>query len=101
MIDKIAKVHNQLSDQNWVWFPFLFLKIQPHQMIDFFQWLQMTICFGGYFAVFYYLKQFIFGQEIDLLMGAIKGLIGFGLWFAIITRTFWNRRARQLNGPQS
>lgn len=101
MISRIAQIHNQLSDQNWVWFPFLFLKLQPNEVIGFIQWLKMTICFGGYFAVFYYLKQFVFGQEIEVFQGALKGLLGFGFWFALVTRTFWNMRARELSGPKS
>jgi len=93
----LINTHNRLSDQKWPWFPFLFLKLQPHELLTFIQWVKMTFCFGLYFAFAYCLKDYFFSREIDIFQGLLKGHLGFGLWFGLVTRPLWNSRAKKLS----
>lgn len=94
---KVVDLHNYLSDKDVVWFPFLFLKLRPHQELTIKHWLLMTFCFGHYFALVLILKTYLTSSELSIFPSIIKGTLIFGFWFACVTRPLWNLRARELN----
>jgi hypothetical protein len=100
-LSKIEEVHNYLSDFNYVWWPFLFLKPQPHERISFKRTLIMAPCFALYFLAAAILKDFLRGNAIELSQSIeyfVKGTLVFFFWFNLVTAPLWNRRAQRLQG---
>ena len=99
MIDQIEALHNRISDTDFVWFPFLKLKLKPEQPLTFLHRLKMTIAFGLYSGVANLLRKLLMSQPISIesvLMTFAKATIFFFLWFNFVTAYFWNRRAQRL-----
>lgn len=95
----IEKVHNRLSDTNFVWFPFLWLKLEANQELTSKHLLKMTIWFSFYFNVGYILKKLLFGEPMELaglVQSQLFFIVLFFCWFHLVTKQFWNRRARRL-----
>jgi hypothetical protein len=98
MIEKIAYWHNRISDTDFVWFPFLFLKLKPHQVLTLRHRVKMAFCFGPYFVVGIVLRDFVFSQPIAWEKIPQQFILGFGfflIWFSMVTAPLWNRRAQQ------
>lgn len=98
----IAGIHNWLSDKDFVWWPFSFLRPKPNEFITFQLTLTMAACFGvltGVILAFFYIANgaFEFGSSLFTL---VICFVGFLVWFNIITRPLWNYRARQLQGAK-
>jgi hypothetical protein len=98
LLEILAAFHNWLSDKDFIWWPFSFLRPEPHVPMTLNLTLQMTGCFGGLTFVFltvFSIANNAFSLESSLftLLGCI---IGFFLWFNLITKPLWNIRARKL-----
>jgi len=93
ILDHVEYWHNRASDTNFVWFPFLFLKIRPEILMTHKRTLIMTVCFSVYFNAVYVFKKLLFSEQVDILASQIYFTFGFASWFAIVTKTLWNRRA--------
>jgi len=92
-IAKIAKFHFSLSQNNFIWFPFLFLKPSNQQSISHARVLLMSLCFGAYF----YLMQIVWIIILDdihkwqfSLNEILSYIIFFFFWFESVTRPLWN-----------
>ncbi|MFK7824957.1 MAG: hypothetical protein AB8G05_12420 [Oligoflexales bacterium] len=100
-LDKLENYHNWLSDTNFVWFPFLWLKLIPSQLLTPMHIVKMTFWFALYFNFVYLAKRLIFGETLGLaqfFQGQLGFMVLFFIWFNLVTKTFWNRRARRLSG---
>lgn len=98
LLDLLTDFHNWVSDKDFVWWPFSFLRPTPNELMTLKSTLMMTGCFGGLaFLMFTCLaianNAFTIGTAVSTL---ISCFIGFFLWFFFITRPLWNRRARAL-----
>lgn len=102
MINYLAQFHNWLSDKDFIWWPFSFLRPKPSELITFNLVLQMTGCFGimtfGMFTVFAIMNNAF--SVLSAVMTLFSCLLGFFLWFNLITRPLWNHRARSLGRVQ-
>ena len=100
ILDIIAKIHNWLSDKDFIWWPFSFLRPAPQDKITFKHTLTMTGCFGGltfvFFTVFAIMNNAFSIESTVLTFGLSVG--GFMAWFNVVTKPLWNRRASQLKG---
>ena len=94
-------LYHKLSDKDFVWFPFLFLRPRPEQSIGFRRYVVMGYCFGLYGSLLWPLKQLLWGEGNWTWNGwavfTAKSLAFFYLWFAVVTIPLWNQRARALN----
>lgn len=98
-LDSVERFHNRLSDTDFVWFPFLFLKLKPHQQMTWPQIFKMSPIFGFYFCLMYFLKKAIFDNipsDSNIAVVFMQFTLGFFVWFSVVTRFFWNRRALRL-----
>jgi len=98
-LDRITTIHGRLSDLNAVWFPFLFLKPQPHEIITPARRLGMTFCFGIYTAMIWLGWSYAMKQEVsgrDWAISMLRACAFFAVWFRIVTVPLWNRRARRM-----
>lgn len=98
-LDKLTWFHGKLSDYNSVWFPFVFLKPKPHEMIGPARRLSMSICFTCYGSAVYPLKQYLLQEPLNNFLWANFTLYCLGffvVWFRLVTVPLWNRRARLL-----
>lgn len=99
MLNLLAAFHNWVTDKEFVWWPFSFLKPATSVSITFRDTLTMTACFGGltfaFFTIFALMNNaFSFNYFI---MTILTCTFGFLLWFNLITRPLWNHRARKLS----
>ena len=98
LFDLLTDFHNWVSDKDFVWWPFSFLRPEPNEFITMKIVLMMTGCFGG-LAFLMFAGLAVANNAFDAT-NAISTLIacflGFFLWFACITRPLWNRRTRSL-----
>ena len=98
---KFVDLHNRASDYKVVWWPFLFLKPEPHVPISFKRTLIMAPCFGAYFLAAYLVRR---AFDPDAVWTAVVILelfiwftLGFFLWFNSVTARLWNVRAHELS----
>ena len=99
VIDWAAASHNWFADRDFLWWPFSFLRPEPKEFMSFQHTLLMTACFGGLTFLMFTLftvvnNQFTLSLAFSLFMGSF---ISFFLWFNLITKPFWNYRAKQLS----
>lgn len=60
----------------------------------------MTLCFGAYFGLMYHLKVYLETGLVSpeaVFLSILKGLGVFLIWFNLVTRPLWNRRAKKLS----
>jgi hypothetical protein len=98
-LDFVEYWHNWASDTNFVWLPFLNLKLKPFEALSFGRLCIMAVCFGSYFNVVYGLKKILFSDGVtarDLASSQVFFMFGFFVWFVLVTRPLWNRRAHRL-----
>lgn len=98
ILDIIAQLHNWLSDKDFIWWPFSFLRPEPHNPITFKLTLIMTSCFGGLaFLMFTTMAIMNNAFNFDYALGVfLTSFGGFFTWFNVVTKPLWNRRARSL-----
>ena len=90
--------YHALSDKDFIWFPFLFLRPKAHEAIDLRRLVMMIFCFGLYGSLVWPVKQFISGNPTTLngwSVFSLKCFIFFTLWLGLVTRPLWNQRARR------
>ena len=83
LLNIIEHWHNRASDTNFVWFPFLNLKLRPKDVLNQRHVLMMTICFSIYFNAAYLIKRFVFSDQIDAQVGLSSQAyftVGFLIW---------------------
>jgi hypothetical protein len=100
MLKKIENFHNYLSDTNYVWFPFLFLKLKPEEELTIVHMFKMTLCFGFYLGLMYHVKVYFETGQLGpeaILISILKGFMLFFVWFNVVTRPIWNRRVKRLS----
>jgi len=98
LLELLTLFHNWISDKDFVWWPFSFLRPEPKEPITFKLALLMTACFGSLaFLMFTILaianNAFSANYAVSVF---ISCFVGFFLWFNLVTRPLWNRRSRQL-----
>lgn len=101
LLDLFTDFHNWVSDKDFIWWPFSFLRPEKNQPITMPLVVQMTACFSGLgtlmYAAFSIVNNiFSFSSLFQILM---VSSVSFFLWFTLVTRTFWNRRAHKLSAP--
>ncbi len=99
LLELITLLHNWLTDKDFMWWPFSFLRPEKNIAITFKLTLLMTACFGGmafiFFTVYSIMNNALTAQSFILTF--LTCLTFFFLWFNLITRPLWNRRARNQN----
>jgi hypothetical protein len=96
---KIVDGHNHLSDKNYIWFPFVFLRPLPTERITMRRILVMTLCFSIYGFIFLAIRQWL-NKEFELEDWLKKSgmiVIVFFVWFNLVTARLWNYRSDKLN----
>jgi hypothetical protein len=94
----VPDTHNWLSDRDFIWWPFSFLRPSPATPMTFKHTLLMTACFGTLsFLMFVGFSvvnnMFTASSAVNTFMICFGGFFG---WFNLITKPLWNIRARQL-----
>lgn len=98
LLNVLTDFHNWVTDKDFVWWPFSFLRPEPKELMTFKLTMMMTACFSTLaFLMFTALavanNAFTAGNAMATLLSCF---IGFFLWFNLITKPLWNRRARSL-----
>ncbi|MFP5387031.1 MAG: hypothetical protein ACLGHN_13205 [Bacteriovoracia bacterium] len=90
--------HNWLSDKDFIWWPFSFLRPEPHVPMTFKTTTIMTCCFGGLaFLMFTVMALMNSAFTLEYAFAVFLSCFGgFFLWFNLITKPLWNRRAHAL-----
>jgi hypothetical protein len=99
LFDIITQFHNWLSDKDFIWWPFSFLRPEPHEPMTFKLTSLMTGCFGGLaFLMFAIMAVMNNAMTFEYAVSvAVSSFGGFFIWFNVVTRPLWNRRARDLS----
>lgn len=95
----IAKPHNWLSDRDFIWWPFSFLRPAPKEPMTFKLTLIMTGCFGGLaFIMFTIMAIMNNAFSADAALSTFLLCFGgFFAWFNLVTKPLWNIRAHTLS----
>jgi len=99
ILEIIASIHNWLADKDFIWWPFSFLRPTPQTYMSFKMTLIMTGCFSGLsmgMYIVFTLANNIFEISSCINVGLIC-LVGFFVWFNVITKPLWNVRAKKLS----
>jgi hypothetical protein len=101
---RLEVIMNSLTDKDWGWQPFLFLRPRRDEDIDNSTLLKMSLCYGPLIAALVLVVRFILREPVTISSAAICVLfccaaffIGYKFTFAIS----WNRRARRLRSSES
>lgn len=95
ILDIIAQFHNWLSDKDFIWWPFSFLRPDKNMPMTFKDTFLMTGCFGGLaflmFAIMAVMNNAMtFDYAVSIFFSCFGGFL---IWFNLITKPLWNRRA--------
>lgn len=95
LLDLITLFHNWLSDKDFIWWPFSFLRPDQNVPMTMKDTLLMTGCFGGLaFVMFTVMAIMNNAFTADMAISTFLGcFVGFFAWFSLITKPLWNRRA--------
>lgn len=99
LFDLLTSFHNWLSDKDFIWWPFSFLKPEPNIPMTLKLTSLMTACFGGLAFVMFTVMAIMnnaFTAE-TAFQTFLFCFVGFFSWFNLITKPLWNRRARALS----
>lgn len=98
LFDLLTHFHGWLSDKDFIWWPFSFLRPDPHVPMTLKLTLVMTACFGGLaFLMFTVMAVMNNAFTADYAFSVfMTSFGGFFVWFNLVTRPLWNRRARTL-----
>jgi hypothetical protein len=98
ILDLLTNFHNWLSDKDFIWWPFSFLKPAPQEEMTFKLTAQMTGCFGGLaFLMFTIMAAMNSSLSFEYALSVFFASFGsFFTWFNLVTKPFWNRRSRKL-----
>lgn len=99
IFELITLFHNWLSDKDFIWWPFSFLRPQPQEFITFKLTSLMTGCFGGLaFLMFSVMAVMNNAMTAEYAISVFLSCFGgFFIWFNLVTKPLWNRRARALS----
>jgi hypothetical protein len=105
-MSRLENSMNFLTDQDWGWRPFLFLRPEKDRDIDNVVLLKMASCFGPSAVLVALLVLFLLGYGItarDTSLFVAGGWIAFFIGYKFTFAIFWNRRAKRLRslGAQS
>ena len=98
VLNKIVDFHGWLSDKDFIWWPFSFLRPRRDEEIDLKKKIFMALCFGGASSLMLTTvaimnNAFDFSSQIKTLFIL---LTIFFLWFSLVTAPLWNIRARRI-----
>ena len=98
LLNLITLLHNWLSDKDFIWWPFSFLRPEANEEMTLKLTSLMTLCFGGLsFLMFSILaianNAFTLETSFTTFLGCFLGFFG---WFNLVTKPLWNRRAREI-----
>jgi hypothetical protein len=98
LLDLLTTFHNWLSDKDFIWWPFSFLRPGPKDPITFKLTLLMTACFGGMTLLFFTVFAFLNNEltPSTFVTTFFSCTLGFLIWFNLITRPLWNRRVASI-----
>lgn len=98
ILNVITLFHNWLSDKDFMWWPFSFLRPPRNVTMTYKVTLLMTGCFGGLaFLMFTVMALMNNALTFDYVVSIFLSCFGgFFLWFNLVTKPLWNRRARAL-----
>jgi hypothetical protein len=102
LLDLITDLHNWISDKDFIWWPFSFLRPEKHEAMTMKLVFQMAGCFsllGTLMFTAFAIVNNIFSAS-SMFQTLVLTFVLFFTWFALITRTFWNRRAYRLSAPK-
>ena len=103
-MEAIVYWHGKVSDTNYIWFPYLFLKPAPSESISLIKSTFIMAPLWGLYMGLPYGLYFMYSQGWSIsdtgLLVAKFGLF-FVFWFNIVTRPLWNSRAKQIQSKQS
>ena len=98
-MDTLEQIMNSLSDQDWGWWPFLFLRPEQDEYMDNILVLKLTLYYGLFFSIVGILFLSATGVEL-MVQQLIVGVLLFHVFFFALYRvsfaTMWNRRASRL-----
>jgi hypothetical protein len=95
LLELIALFHNWLSDKDFIWWPFSFLRPEKNIPMTIKDTTLMTACFGGLAFVMFTIMA-VMNNAFSIETAFTTFLVCFGgffLWFNLITKPLWNRRA--------
>lgn len=97
LLDILAQFHNWLSDKDFMWWPFSFLRPEIHVPMTFKDTFLMTGCFGTLaFLMFAVMAVTNNAMNADYAVSIFLSCFGgFFVWFNLVTKPLWNHRARK------
>jgi hypothetical protein len=95
LLNLLTIFHNWLTDKDFLWWPFSFLRPEPNVPMSFKDTSLMTGCFGGLaFLMFSIMAVMNNAFTIEIAFTTFIACFGgFFVWFNVITKPLWNRRA--------
>lgn len=105
-LDKVERFMNDLTDKDFGWYPFVFLRPQPHEFMDTKFLAKISLYYGPLTGIVMYLGVFLGAGDIpfNLLAALICIIAGIPIFFITYRFTFaipWNRRAERLTKTKS
>ena len=101
MFDQLERLANSILDEDWTWWPFLFLRPSRRDPMDTRRVVWMSVYFGPMFGLAMMLAVQNLRLYADIRFGFVGIITATISAFSIYRMTFavlWNRRAARLRG---
>jgi len=96
LVDQLTYAHGWISDKDFIWWPFSFLRPEKNVPMSFKLVCLMTLCFAG-LSYLMYLGYSVVNNAFDgraALEYFLMFFGGFFTWFNVVTKPLWNRRVK-------
>ena len=102
MIDQIEKTINEVSDKDWSWWPFLWLRPEPHARFSLRRLAAVSVLYGLPVSLLTSLLIYRFTPEAHAAIPMV--LAAFPLLFlftgSVVIGPMWNRRAARIRASR-
>ena len=102
MIDQLEKTINDVSDKDWSWWPFLWLRPEAHSRFSLRRLAAVSVLYGLPVGLLSALFLYRFAPEADAAIPMV--LAAFPLLFlfvgSVVVGPMWNRRAARISASR-
>lgn len=94
---KFINFMNKLTDMDWGWWPFLFLRPEKNEHMTTLLVLKMSLLFGSFYGLLFGIYIFTKTNSfLDIIEVIVFFIIFFFIFYRLTFAIFWNIRAKKL-----
>jgi hypothetical protein len=102
-LEQLEEAVNEVSDKDWCWWPFLWLRPEKHAVFSLARIVSLSALYGVPLSLLMVLGLFLFGAPSDqeLVLTSASFPLQFLFIGSLVVAPMWNRRANRLRARRA